>query len=162
MFLGVSTSSRNDYTQCPARFRTICHQTTPCALQVYVAPGQGNVKVTVGAPGGMPVQRTAEPAGPSDVYKITSPLKPGETRFDLNYSIETATREFTGQVLAKGGDTRLVVPNGVTLEGEGIEQLGTEPQTQAKIYGAKNPSYTAKVIGTGTLSLPSGCEGYRE
>ena len=129
------------------------------ALQFYLAPGHGDVRVTVGAPGGMPVQRSAQPAGPANVYKVDFPVKPGETRFDLNYSIESVTREFTGKVLSKGGDTRLVVPNGVTLEGEGIEQLGTEPQTQAKIYGAKGNSYTVKVSGTGTLSLPGGGEG---
>jgi hypothetical protein len=131
-------------------------------LQFYLPPGHGDVRVTISAPGGMPIQRPAEPAGPANVFKVAYPIRPGETRFDLTYSVETATKEFAGKIIQKGGATRLVVPKGVTLEGANIDELGVEPQTQAKVYGVKGDAYTVKVAGTGSLALggnPGGDSG---
>jgi hypothetical protein len=121
-------------------------------LQFYLMPGRKDVRVTITAPGGMPIQRPAQDAGAPNIFKVAYPIKPGETRFDLTYAVDTASREFSGKVLQTGGQTRLVVPNGVTLEGNGIEQLGQEPQTQAKIYGVKGDAYTVKVAGSGSLA----------
>jgi hypothetical protein len=127
-------------------------------LQFYAPSGHGNIRVMVAGPGGMPVQRPAEPAGPENVYKVVFPIKPGETRFDINYGIETATKQFSGKRVMKGGESRLVIPNGVTLEGDGLEQLGSEPQTQAQIYGVKADSFSVKLSGTGSIKVPSGAE----
>jgi len=121
-------------------------------VRFYVPPGSGQIRVMVSAPGGMPVQRPAEPAGPADTYKVLFPIKPGETRFDITYKLESASKEYTGKRLIKGGESRVVIPAGVTLEGEGLEQLGTEPTTKAKIYGVQKDSYTVKLSGAGSLS----------
>ena len=83
-------------------------------------------------------------------------MKPGETRFDIVYSIEGAQTEFSGKRLIKSGETRLVVPGTVNIEGSGIEALGTEPQSQAKIYSVKADSYSVELSGTGTISLEGG------
>jgi hypothetical protein len=128
------------------------------ALQFYAAPGHSEIKVTVAAPGGMPVQRAASPAGAANTFKVDYPVKPGETRFDVNYTLDSESKEFTGKTLLKGGDTRIVVPDGVTLTGDGLEELGSEPTTKAKIYGLKSDAYKVNIAGTGSLSL----EGARE
>jgi hypothetical protein len=132
-------------------------------IQFYLAPGHGDVKLNAGAPGGMPVQREATPAGLANTFKVDYPIKPGETRFDLTYLVKSSDGRYSGKDLMKSGETRLVVPSGVTLEGDGIVQLGTEPQTQAKIFGVKTGAYSVTVSGSGSLNLdrasPSGGEG---
>lgn len=122
-------------------------------VQFYVPEGHGEVGVTVSAPGGMPVRRPAEPAGAANTFKVSYPIRPGETRFDVSYALAGAQKEFTGKVLLKGGVTRLVVPSGVTLAGDKLEALGTEPQTKAQIFGVTGNVYSVKLSGTGSLGL---------
>jgi hypothetical protein len=117
---------------------------------------EGKVEVRVTGSGGMPISREALPAGPPNVYKIDYPIKPGESRFDLNYSMPfTAPAKFQAKILhpisATEGITRIVTPSGVTLKGSGLEDLGAEPQTQAQIYGLNQSEAEFEVIGSGSL-----------
>jgi hypothetical protein len=128
-------------------------------LDFYLPPGAGgSVQVTVTAPDGLPVPRDAEKAAGKDVYKVNYPLKPGETRFDLAYTLpETANpRVFASKLVQKEGATRIVVPNGVTIEGDGLTPLGQEPSTQANIYDIKGDAFTVKLEGSGTLAAGDG------
>jgi len=107
--------------------------------------------VTITAPGGMPIKRPAEKTKEDRVFKIDYPVKPGETRFDISYVVPSADPlMFSGRIL-HSGPTRLVVPNGVSLEGKDIQALGQEPTTQASIYDVTNKSYTVLVKGFGAL-----------
>lgn len=128
-------------------------------LRFYMMPAHGDVRVTISAPGGMPIQRPAEKTEKDGVYKVAYAIKPGETRFDVSYALEGDANEFSGKAVLKGGPTRLVAPKGVTIEGEGVTQLGEEPQTQAKIYGVASDDYTVKVSGTGSLDLGGAAAG---
>ena len=59
---------------------------------------------------------------------------------------------FEGKTLYKGdGPTRIVAPKGVTIKGDGISSLGTEPQSQATIYGVKGASYKVARAGRGAV-----------
>lgn len=111
----------------------------------------GKVNVTINSPGGMPIQRPAEKTGQKDVYKIPYPVKPGESRFDVSYTLPP-TDTFSSKILHGEGVTRLVTPSAVTLEG--VESLGQEPQTGAHIYNAGDAQYTVKITGTGSLRNP--------
>lgn len=119
----------------------------------YLPPeANGKVTVTVNAPGGMPIQRPAEPTKEPNVYKVNYPLKPGETRFDLNYTVPIGNpTTFSTKILHSEGSSDLVVPNGVTLKGDDIELAGQEPKTQASIYRVKTASVKVEVDGTGAL-----------
>ncbi|MBM3727612.1 MAG: hypothetical protein FJW40_19605 [Acidobacteria bacterium] len=122
-------------------------------------PAAAGGKVTVNATGqgGMPLRRTAVPAGKPNVYKVDSPIKPGETRIDLTWSMPfTAPGEISGETLHQGGPVRVVVPQGVTLSGDSIQSLGTHPETQAGIFEIRKAAYTIRIEGTGSLGPPSG------
>lgn len=110
----------------------------------------GNVKVTINSPGGMPIQRPAEKTREKNVYKIAYPVKPGESRFDVSYSLP-ATDTFASRILHGEGVTRLVTPATVTLSGDGVEPLGQEPTTRAHIYNAGEAEYSVKIAGIGSL-----------
>jgi hypothetical protein len=123
------------------------------ALRFYLpAPANGAVKVTATAPQGMPVPQAAEKTPTANVYKVAFPIKPGETRIDLNYTVPfSAPGTFEGKILYKGGPTRLVAPNGVTLKGDGIQSIGQEPKTQASIYDVKGSDFRVEISGEGSL-----------
>ncbi len=121
------------------------------SVQFYLPEAAGgNVNVTINSPGGMPIQRPAEKTKEKDVYKIPYPVKPGESRFDVSYSLPPADT-FASKILHGDGVTRLVTPSAVTLEGSGIESLGQEPQTKAHIYSAGGEDYSVKIAGMGSL-----------
>lgn len=116
----------------------------------------GQVEVRITGAGGMPLNREAEPAGPPNTYKLTYPFKPGETRIDFQYSLPfTPPAVFPARVLhaitPQDGVTRIVTPSGVKVSGEGIEDLGAEPQTQAQIYALTRGTADLRIEGTGSL-----------
>jgi hypothetical protein len=130
-------------------------------LRFYLPPeAKGRVSVTINAPGGMPIQRPAEKTKEANVYKVDYPIKPGETRFDLNYVVPvTNPLTFSGKILHTEGASDLVVPNGVTVKGDNIELAGQEPKTQASIYQIKSASFKVEVEGTGSLQQPGAGAG---
>lgn len=120
------------------------------SAQVYVPEaGRQKVKVTVTASGGMPVSRDVAATRTPGLFKIEYPLKPGETRFEVNYTIPAAKPMiFEGRVTADAQPVRLVVPNGVSLKGDNLQSLGQEPTTQASIYAVTGDKYRVEVVGS--------------
>ena len=122
-------------------------------LRFYLPPSaNGAVKVEATAPQGMPIQQAADKTSTPNVYKLAFPIKPGETRIDIGYSLPfTAPGTFEGKILYKGGPTRLVAPNGVTIKGDSIQPIGQEPRTQASIYDVKGTAFKVEISGAGSL-----------
>jgi hypothetical protein len=111
------------------------------------AGGKATVQGT--APEGMPIGAAVSPSTTANVFKVDFPVKPGETRFDISYSMPyTDGAEYAGKVITKDENTYLIAPNGVTLEGEGLNDLGQEPRSQAHIYGLAASTYKIKLTGT--------------
>ncbi len=123
------------------------------------AAAQGKVQVNVLAPGGLPIRRSADPAGKPNTFKVDFPIKPGESEIRLEWSMPfTSPGAFEGEVLAKGApDMKIVAPPGVTLKGDGVTALGQEPDLPgATIYGIANAKYHIDIEGTGKLSTGGG------
>jgi hypothetical protein len=123
------------------------------SFRFYLPPeAKGQVNVTINAAGGMPIQRPAQPTNQANIYKVDYPIKPGETRFDLNYTVPvTNPLVFSSKILHPEGSSDLVIPTGVTIKGDNLEQVGQEPKTQANIYRIKSNEYKVQVEGTGSL-----------
>lgn len=121
------------------------------SAQFYVPKAAaGQVKVIVNTSGGMPIPREAGKTKQPDIYKVDYPVKPGETRFDASYTLP-AGDTFVAKNLDPASALRLVTPKSVTLTGEGIDDLGQEPQTQAHIYNLRSPTAEVTINGTGSL-----------
>lgn len=127
------------------------------SVRFYVPPeAKGPIDVTVNPAGGMPIKRPALKTKDPDIYKIDYPIHPGETRFDLNYTVPTTNpMTFTDKEIHPEASSNLVVPNGVTAKSDDLELAGTEPKTQASIYRIKNANFKVEVDGTGALSEQS-------
>lgn len=121
------------------------------SAQFFVPPNaQGKPQVVINSPGGMPIPRDAGKTSQANVYKIDYPVKPGETRFDVSYSLPAGSA-FAGKLIDKDVPTFVVTPPSVTLAGDGIDSLGEEPQTKAHTYRVRAASYEVKLEGTGSL-----------
>jgi hypothetical protein len=127
------------------------------SVRFYVPPeAKGPISVTVNPAGGMPIPRPALKTELPNIYKIDYPVRPGETRFDLNYTVPTTSPMiFTDQLLHADAASNLVVPSGVTAKSDDLELAGTEPKTQASIYRIKSASFKVEVDGTGALQPQS-------
>jgi hypothetical protein len=125
------------------------------------AAAQGKVEIDATAPNGMPIRRAADPAGKPNTFKLDFPIKPGETRIELSWTMPFNTPGvFENKVLMKtSAPTRVLAPPGVTLKGDGVDNLGQEPQTQATIYSLKGPDLRFDVEGTGELRDASSSGG---
>jgi hypothetical protein len=108
-------------------------------------------RVRVTEPGGMPIQREPDKTKTAGLFKLDFPVKPGETEFDITYTAPlAASGEFSGRVLYPTA-TRFAVPNGVTMEAEGLKPLGQEPQSQANLYEIAGQTFQVKLSGAGSL-----------
>jgi hypothetical protein len=117
----------------------------------------GKVKVMGTAPQGMPIERAPKKTALANVYAVDFPVKPGETRIDLNYSMPmTGPGEIAGKVLHADTPVRVVVPVGLTATSAELKLLGQEPATQAGIYEVVGKEYRVALAGTGTLRQPEG------
>jgi len=128
------------------------------SVHFYVPPeAKGPIGLTVNPAGGMPIQRPALKTKEPNIYKIDYPIHPGETRFDLNYTVpSTSPMVFADKLLDTEAASNLVVPNGVTVKSDDLELAGTEPKTQASIYRIKNANFKVEVDGTGVLAESQG------
>jgi hypothetical protein len=99
------------------------------------------------------------------VFKVDFPIKPGETEFDVSYVLPAGSPfTFHGRVVGvKGmpaGPLRLIAPPGVTFSGNDIQQIGTEPKTQATIYNVTaTGNFSFDIAGTGSLHQPEADTG---
>ncbi|HZS57175.1 MAG TPA: carboxypeptidase-like regulatory domain-containing protein [Bryobacteraceae bacterium] len=131
-------------------------------LRFYLPPAaNGQVRINAQTSQGMPLPRPAEKTNETDVFKVDFPIKPGETEFDINYVLPAGSPfTFHGRVVGvKGmpsGPLRLIAPPGVTFSGTDIQQIGTEPKTQATIYNVTAPDlFSFDIAGTGSLHQQS-------
>ncbi|HLH03370.1 MAG TPA: hypothetical protein VKX25_11400 [Bryobacteraceae bacterium] len=130
-------------------------------LLFFLPPAaNGQVRVNVQGPQGMPLPRAAERTGEKDVYKVDFPIKPGQTEFEVSYVLPAGSPfTFRSRVVSvKGmaaGPLRLIAPSGVSLSGSDLQRVGVEPKTQATIYTVLAAgNYSAQITGTGALHQP--------
>ncbi|HWR54135.1 MAG TPA: hypothetical protein VN428_23695 [Bryobacteraceae bacterium] len=137
---------------------TTFHDADAGTLRFFVPKGANPPAVLVTGPNGMPLQRQPK-THESGVYSVDFPVRPGETRFDVRYTMPfTAPGAFSGRTLYKVA-TRFAVPPGVTLTGDGLAQIGQEPQSQALIYETAAAAYKLTVEGSGALAAASAAAG---
>ena len=128
------------------------------AIRFYLPPAANDqVRVNARGPQGMPLPCAPEKAQEDDVFKVQFPIKPGETEFQISYVLPVGSPfTFRDRVVnvtgMPSGPLRLVAPSGVRLAGKSIQQVGTEPTTQASIYNVTaSRDFSVDISGTGAL-----------
>ncbi len=125
------------------------------------AAAQGKMEINVTAPNGLPIRRAADPLGKKpNQYKLDFPIKPGETRVDLAWSMPfNSPGVFEDHILSKAGVIRTVAPAGVEFKGPDVTAIGTVPDSKATVYAVKGPDLTMDVEGTGLFNTPDDSSG---
>jgi hypothetical protein len=118
-------------------------------VQFFLPPGAGGKAEVQGtAPGGLPIGVGVVKTSKPDIYAIDFPVKPGDSRVDISYATPYKIGEpYAGKVPSKDDNTYLIAPNGITLAGEGLNDLGAEPRTQAHIFGLAANTYKITLTG---------------
>ena len=121
------------------------------ALRVWApAAAKGKVEVngTAADANGMGIPATLVKTSAPDVFGVNFPVKPGETRIDIDYTVPyTEGEPYEGKIVSKDDNTYLVTPNGVGISGEKLNDLGMEQKTQARIYGLAGTAYKIQLTG---------------
>ena len=125
------------------------------------AAAQGKMEINVTAPGGLPIRRSADPLGKKpNQYKLDFPIKPGETRVDLAWSMPfNSPGVFQDRVLSRANLIRAVAPAGVEFKGPDVNAIGSVPDTKATVYAVKGPDLQFDVEGTGLFNTPDDSGG---
>ena len=127
-------------------------------LHFYLPAGAGGkAEVNATAPGGMPIGAALVKSSKPDVFGVDFPIKPGETRIDIAYVTPyTEGAPYEGKIVTRDENTYLIAPNGVTLKGDRLNDLGPEPQTQAHIYGLDGTAYKIELSGAPVATADAG------
>ncbi len=131
------------------------------SLRFYLpAEARSSLQVTTMGPAGMPLRGAASDTDEPDIYFVDFPLKPGENSIQLIYRVpHTDGGPYRGRVLYDGLATTVVVPPGVSVEGEGLIPRPPEPKTQAPAFGIPaTREFEISISGQGRLrrSGPTG------
>jgi hypothetical protein len=119
-------------------------------LKFYLpTAAKGIVQVKCTAPQGMPIDRAADKTSQKDIYKLDFPIKPGETSIQVSYLVPYGSSAvFEGKTIGQTMEpTLLVVPNGITLKGEGVQDRGQEPRSKATVYSVTAAAYKVEIAG---------------
>ena len=108
------------------------------------------VQVSVTPPTQMTIQRQAVKGAKPGSFKIDYPVRPGETRFDMHYTLP-ASDTFSAKVVTGERPTTVVTPVSVQLSGDGIKEVGVEQDVQARLYEVTAPSFEVKIQGVGSI-----------
>ena len=130
-------------------------------LHFFLPPGaQGKMTAEVTGPGSMPIGAPFAKTAKPDIWQIDYPVKPGETRFDLAYEVpyEEGT-PYEGKIVTKDENTYLIVPSGVNIAGEGLNDLGLEPKTQAHLFGFSGAEFKIQLTGNAAPSASDSAGG---
>jgi hypothetical protein len=109
---------------------------------------QGAPQMSATPPGGQPLPQVAQKTGQPDIFKINFPMRPGESRVDLNYTLPYKEgASYAGRVASRDDNTYLIVPDGVTMSGDHLTDMGQESHTKAHIYGLQGTEYQVALTG---------------
>src|ERR1019366_8298755 len=117
-------------------------------LKFFLPPGASKPQARATSPGGMPLGAPVNKTGKPDILAVDFVIKPGDTQIDVSYAMPyTEGADLSGKVVSKDENTYLIVPNGVTLQGEGLNAPATEPRSQAHIIGLTASAYKVQLSG---------------
>ncbi|MEO8592089.1 MAG: carboxypeptidase regulatory-like domain-containing protein [Candidatus Solibacter sp.] len=117
-------------------------------LKFFLPAGASQPKVDATAPGGMPLGAAVVKTSKPDIMGVDFAIKPGDTRIDVSYTAPyTEGADLAGKIASKDENTYLIVPSGITIKGDGLNDLGAEPRSQAHIYGITGASYKVQLTG---------------
>lgn len=135
-------------------------QFSTAAYSIYLPEGAKIQGSAAAGPDGMPVSSSPMPQADKGHYAFVFPVRPGETRFQVSYTLPySGSFKFTPRVALPTGDLAIMLPKSMSFNG-GSEFQAADVEDNAQTFLAKNvqPSQTLSftVSGTGVMPRDSG------
>lgn len=115
------------------------------------------------APNGMPVASSPVPLAEKGHYAFAFPLRPGETRFQLSYSLPyTGSYKFTPRLAMGAENLAIMLPKGMTFTpGKAATFQSVNEDVTAQTFIVKNaaPGQSLEFTVSGTGSMPREAQG---
>jgi hypothetical protein len=130
------------------------------AYQIYLPPDAKIEGSAAMGPGGMPVSSSPMPQADKGHYAFVFPVRPGETRFQLSYTLSyNGSYKFTPRIALPADNIAVMLPKSMTFEG-GAPFQAADVDANAQTYLAKNvlPSQALAFTVSGTGVMPRDSE----
>ena len=123
----------------------------------YIPKGALVAQSLASAPGGLPTNAKVVPIDAANGhYAFTFPVRPGETRFQIAYSLPySGSQAFSVKLSIPTGDVAVMLPKTMKFDGgQQFQPINPDPNTQS--YDAHNPVFAQPIQFTlaGTGQLP--------
>lgn len=123
----------------------------------YLPKGAQLGDAAASAPGGLPTSTTVKTVdAAADHYAFTFPVRPGETRFQVEYSLPYSGRQpFSIKLAVPTGDVAVMLPKTMQFEGAAFQAIN-DPEVKSQSYDDHQPAFTQPVEFTiaGAGQLP--------
>jgi hypothetical protein len=128
------------------------------SYEIYLPPDAKIEGAAAMGPGGMPVASSPAPTGEKGHYAYLFPLRPGETQFQVSYSLPyTGSAKFTPKLAGAADNVVVMVPKSMTFTPDpATPYTAINDDINAQTFVAKNVSPT-QVLGfsvSGSGALP--------
>ena len=140
-------------------------QFSPRSYEIYLPAGAQIQGAAAMGPGGMPVSSSPIPLGDPNHYAFVFPLRPGETQFQLSYSLPySGSLKLTPKLATPVDNLVVILPKSMSFTPDkttGFQQVDPGQGMNALTYVAKNVSPTQQIEYTiaGQGSLPRDVQG---
>jgi len=127
----------------------------------YVPKGAIVAQSLASSPGGLPTNSKVVPVSAAEGhYAFTFPVRPGETRFQISYSLPYSGKQpFSIKLSIPTGDVAVMLPKSMQFDGGAqFQSINPDPGTQS--YDAHNPAFGPPIQFTiaGSGQLPQAPE----
>src|SRR5271170_2951574 len=130
------------------------------AYEIYLPPDAKIEGSAAMGPGGMPVASSPMPLGDKGHYAFVFPVRPGETRFQLSYTLPySGSYKFTPRIALPTENMAVMLPKSMQFDGGAPFQMSDVDAT-AQTFLAKNvqPSQPLEFSVSGTGVMPRDSE----
>ena len=140
-------------------------QFSPHSYEIYLPAGAQIQGAAAMGPGGMPVSSSPIPLGDPNHYAFVFPLRPGETQFQLSYSLPySGSLKLTPKLATAVDNLVVILPKTMTFTPDatsGFQPIDPGQGMNALTYVAKNVSPTKPIEFTisGQGVLPRDVQG---
>ncbi len=131
-------------------------QFSKAAYEIFVQPDAKIEASAAMGPQGMPVASSPIPAGDKGHYAFVFPIRPGETRFQLSYTLPySGSYKFTPRIFMPADNVAIMLPKSMKFEGSPAF-AAADVEASAQTFLAKNvqPSQNLEFTVSGTGAMP--------
>lgn len=131
-------------------------QFSTAAYSVYLPPDAKIEASAAAGPDGMPVSSSPMPQADKGHYAFVFPVRPGETRFQLSYTLPySGSFKFSPRVALPTENLAIMLPKSMSFDG-GSAYQAADVEDSAQTFLAKNvqPSQTLSFTVSGTGVMP--------